>query len=67
MVGGEGGGIAAGLGVGARSTTGGFGDAGGSSGVARDLASIASTSARVVPYFFLETVMTSCRRWVASS
>src|ERR1019366_5798396 len=35
--------------------------------VALDFASIASTSALAVPYLFLETVMTSCRRVVASS
>lgn len=39
---------------------------GGASGVARDFASIASTSARAVPYFSLEPVMTSCRRVVAA-
>jgi hypothetical protein len=41
--------------------------AGGSSGigVALDFASIASTSPRAVPYLFLETVVTSCRRAMA--
>ncbi len=45
------------------------GEVGGGSllvGVARDFASIASTSARGVPYFSLETVVTSCRRAAAA-